>query len=458
MSLYQDEKNKLFNSFIDRYYKNASICELIISSECNQKCEYCYIYKHGHKLYPAETRDKNNILNNFKLLLDYLYNENYQFKTLDLFSGEFFQLSYWDQVFSILYNHPIVERINVVTIPSNYSFLLNDSTAQKIEEWLKSFKESKKVDIFLSCSVDGPETLEELERPIKGNPNIKQKDFYDKMFKFLKKHRFVAHPMITKNFVMNYKENYDFWIDNIIKYDCSYEKNGKKIYNIPMFLEVRDPDQWDDPIVLSKYREFLLYVAEKDFTSYHDSNIEDFAMHVADDFSDSMQFLGLYNKTQPYIINIPEIYSAIPCSIQSGLKCRVGDMAIVPCHRTCYPNMIFGTFITNDDNTKIVDVIGDKVNLAHKIQTCNPNRSFLRCSNCNIKAICLKGCLGSQYENTGELFGAQDNICELFKTKYKTIHEICEKYGIYDIITNNISIPVERREHINYVKNIISKL
>jgi radical SAM protein with 4Fe4S-binding SPASM domain len=278
------------------------------------------------------------------------------------------------------------------------------------------------------------------------------------MFKFLKKHRFVAHPMITKNFVMNYKENYDFWIDNIIKYDCSYEKNGKKIYNIPMFLEVRDPDQWDSEDALKQYREFLLYVAEKDLSSYHNTNLEEFAMHVADDFSDSMQFLGLYNKTRPYIINIPEIYSAIPCSIQSGLKCRVGDMALVPCHRTCYPNMIFGNFITNDDNTEIIGAIGDKVNLAHKIQTCNPNRSFLRCSNCNIKAFCLKGCLGSQYENTGELFGAQDNICKLFKTKYRTVHEICEKYGIYDIITNNISIPIERREHINYVKNIISEL
>jgi sulfatase maturation enzyme AslB (radical SAM superfamily) len=457
MSLFQDEKNKLFNNFLQRYFKNANACELIISPECNQACEYCYLFKHGHHLYPENTKNKDNILNNIILLLDYLKQEEFTFTHLDLFSGEFFQLSFWENIFDILYNHSLVHDI-LITIPSNFSFVLDDEQANKIEKWIHLFKDVKNVDIFLSCSVDGPETLEELERPIKNHPGIKQQDFYHKMFTFLSKNQFVAHPMITKNFVMNYKENYDFWIDNIIKYNCTVKKNGVMIYSIPMFLEVRDPDQWDDPEVLEKYREFLLYVAEKDLYSYHEGNIEEFALHIADDFTDGMASLGRYNKTQPYIIGIPEIYSAIPCSIQSGMKCRVGDLSIVPCHRTCYPNMIYGQFIVDSENNKIIGVQGDKVSLAHKIQNCNPNRSFSRCSDCNLKAICLKGCLGSQYEHTGELFGAQDNVCNMFKVKYKTIHEICEKYGVYDIITNNISIPVKRREHINYVRKLISQL
>lgn len=463
MRTFQDEKNILLESFINRYQKNVDSIEFIISSECNQACEYCYLYKHGHKMYSKESNDKHNVLHNLKLLLDYFYTNGFKVNTFELFSGEFFQLSYWEDVFTILYEHPITdnkdfEKRRFIGIPSNFSFLLDEEKTEKIEKWIDIFNNEKNIVLFLSCSVDGPEDLESLERPIKNNSKIKQKDFYDKMFKFLKKHKYIPHPMITKNFVLNYKENYDFWIDNIMKYNCAFEKNGSKVYNIPMFLEVRDPEQWDSPEVLEKYREFLLYMAEKDLKSYHNNNLEEFAMHVIDDFSDDMKNLGLYNKIQPYPIGLPTFSTKIPCSIQNGMVCRVGDLAIVPCHRTCYPNMLYGHFTTNEDNTKITGVNGDKIGLAYKIQTCNPSRSFLKCSECSIKSICIKGCLGSQYENTGELFGSQENVCNMFKTKYRTIHEICEKYGIYEIANNNILIPDERRRYIEYARQQMSQL
>lgn len=466
MNLYQEEKNILLQNFIDRYLKDNDMVdsvEFILSSECNQACEYCYLYKYGHKMYTKESNDPTNVVHNFKLLLDYLDKNNFKFHVFDLFSGEFFQLSFWEEILEILYNHSIIEQKDfmkrkIISIPSNFSFLLDDNKTQKIENWLNKFKYEKDIEIFISCSVDGPAELEKLERPIKGSPEIKQKDFYDKLFNFLKKYKYTPHPMVTKNFVLNYKDNYDFWIDNIMKYDNTFKRGNKTLYNIPMFLEVRDPDQWDSPEVLEKYREFLFYVAEKDLQTYHNNNLKDFAMHIADNFSEGMKDLGCYNQVQPYIIGFPELHAKIPCSIQSGLVCRVGDLSIVPCHRTCYPNMLYGKFITNAEKTEIIGVQGDKVTLAHKIQTCNPNRSYLRCTDCPIKIFCIKGCLGSQYENTGELFGSQDNVCNMFKIKYKTIHEICEKYGIYDIIFQDISIPDERRRFIAYAREQLSKL
>lgn len=463
MSLYQQEKNILLETFINRYYKNASSVEFIISSECNQACEYCYLFKHGHKMYPPESNNKENITRNLKLFLDYLYVNQFKLKTFDLFSGEFFQLDFWEEIFDILYQHPIIQEReigekNILSIPTNFSFLLDDALTERVEFWMDKFKNTDKAEVFLSCSVDGPETLEELERPIIGAPGVKQKDFYDKLFNFLKKHRYVSHPMVTKNFVLNYKENYDFWIDNIIKYDCTVQKRGQSVYSIPMFLEVRDPEQWDSPEILEKYREFLFYVAEKDLNSYHNGDINEFAMHIADDFSSELTFLGKYNHVQPYIIGIPGMHINIPCSIQSGMVCRIGDLSIVPCHRTCYPNMLFGKFELNDEKTKIIGVQGDKVTLAHKIQTCNPNRSFFKCSACSLKAFCMKGCLGSQYENTGELFGSQENVCKMMKVKYKTINDICEKYGLYDIILNDITIPEERKEFIKHVRECTANL
>lgn len=463
MTLYQEEKNILLQSFLDRHCKPSDGVEFIISSECNQACEYCYLFKHGHELYPGDVNKKENVLRNFKLLLDYLYNNEYAFHSYDLFSGEFFQLSYWEEIFEIIYEHPSIElkefgKGKIITIPTNFSFLLDAETTNKIETWIAKFKNDKQVGVFLSCSVDGPSTLEELERPIIGYPSIKQKDFYDKLFKFLQKHRYIPHPMITKNFVKNYKENYDFWIDNIIKYDCTFTRGSKEIYNIPMFLEVRDPDQWDTPEALENYRNFLFYVAEKDLQTYHNNDLREFAIHVADDFSEAMKGAGTYTKVQPYLIGLPDLHHKLPCSIQSGLHCRVGDLAIVPCHRTCYPNMLYGKFTLNEEKTAIIGVEGDKINLAHKIQTCNPNRSFLTCSDCEIKSFCIKGCIGSQYENTGELFGVQENVCNLFKVKYKTIHDICEKYGVYEIIKNDMEIPPERRRYIEYAREKISKL
>lgn len=462
MNLFQEEKNKLLESFIDRYQRKADAVEIIISSECNQACEYCYLFKHGHKMYPKESNQKENILNNLKVFLDYLYEKEFEFKSFDLFSGEFFQLEFWEDIFEIIYNHPIAKqklaKERILSIPTNFSFLLEEGEAEKIEKWIVKFHEDTNIEMFLSCSVDGPEELEELERPIKGYPQIKQKDFYQKMFNFLKKYNFTPHPMITKNFVLNYKQNYDFWIDNIIENNNTFIRDEQRLYNIPMFLEVRDPDQWDSPEILEKYRDFLFYMAEKDLNSYHNGNLEEFAMHMADDFSDYMAELGKYNKVQPYLIGIPDLVLKIPCSIQSGMVCRIGDLAIVPCHRTCYPNMIYGKFKLNEDKSKIIGVEGDKVSLAHKIQTCNPNRSYLNCSDCEIKAFCIKGCLGSQYEHTGELFRAQENVCNMLKTKYITIHEICEKYKIYDIINDNMSIPEERRRTINYARECLSRL
>ncbi len=82
---------------------------------------------------------------------------------------------------------------------------------------------------------------------------------------------------------------------------------------------------------------------------------------------------------------------------------------------------------------------------------------MMKCTNCDLKYFCAKGCLGSQYENQHEMFASNDSVCKMFETKYVTIHEIAEKYGIYDIIEQAIEIPLERRKFINYVREVLSK-
>ena len=457
---YQKEQNKLLQNYLDRYEKhgNKSV-ELIISSECNQSCEYCYIFKHGHKMYPPEANDKNNILTNLKILLKYLEDSGYDFCDYDIFSGEFFDLSYWEDIFNIFYDfykdkhHK--DKDFMISIPTNGSFLFDIQKTEKIEEWINKFK-TINFYIFLSLSVDGPQNLENKERPLKKDIEKKDDIFYDRLFNFMGKYYYTTHPMITKEFVKNYKQNYDFWIDNIKKYNVIFKKhNGEEALGIPMFLEVRDANQWDNIEALQNYEKFLWYVAEKDLKDIHNNNLEEFALHMADDFSDLMRNSGKYCSVQPYIIGLPNSHTKIPCSIQGGSVIRVGDLAIVPCHRTCYPNLVYGNYIV--ENGVITGVKAKNPMLAYKIKNFNPNRSMLKCTNCELRSFCMKGCLGAQLETNKELFSPIESLCDLFKIKYRTINEIAKYYGVYDIIKNHIKIPLERKEYIENARKIIER-
>lgn len=455
---YQQQLDKVMESYLNRYEKREPFIEFIISSACNQKCEYCYLVKHGKEMYPPEANKPENILRNFPILLEWLQKEGYQWKTFDIFSGEFFQLPFWEEIlediasFCKKYN-----RVdNIISVPTNMSFLMDDEKTKKVLDWIDKLDKEYRIGLFLSASIDGPEDLEAVERTLR-NGSKKDSVYYDKLFSFMRDTRTSAHPMVTRNFVKNYKENYDWWIDNIIKYDCKFSKeSGLEVYGIPMFLEVRDPDQWDEES-LEDYRKFLWYVAEKDLKSIHHGDQKEFAWHMIDDFSDGLINKADYNHIQPYIISLPTIQNKMPCSIQSGPIWRVGDLALVPCHRTCYPQNIYGKLRMNKEKTEIIGYQGLNPTLGIKIKTLNPNRSMLGCTYCKYKTFCAKGCLGSQYEHAKEIFAAQDEICKMYDVKYKTINEIAKEYGVYDFAFNSLEVPPTRKEFLRYAKSIIER-
>lgn len=459
MTQYEKEQEQLLLNFLTTKERTAKSVEFIISSVCNQSCEYCYLYKHGSKMYPPESNNAQNIVKNFKILLEWLDENNFTYENYDIFSGEFFALNFWEDILQIIYDSN-KERHNttykVVGIPTNASFLLDEEKTEKIEKWMKKLPEVN-VDLYLSLSVDGPKDLEFLERPLK-NSTIKQNDFYKRFFDFRKKHHLSSHPMVTKNFVKNYKKYYDWWIDTTIEEGImGMNQEGKEIYNIPMLLEVRDAEQWDEES-LKNLEACYNYIADKDFESLHHKNLDDFAYHFFDFYSDEdyKEMRGDYTHVQPYIIGFPYLQFKMPCSIQGGAVFRVGDLAYVPCHRTCYPNHIYGKFIVEND--KIVGMKAEHPALAFKVKNLNPNRSMLKCSDCPINFFCLKGCLGSQYEHTGEMFCPEDEVCEMFRVKYRTIHQIALRYGLYDWLNNNVEISKERRDYVNYVRKYLEQL
>lgn len=462
---FKEQQSQLLTSFLlNKERKNFSI-EFILTSVCNQGCEYCYLYKHGKELYPPAANNFDNILKNFPILLDWLDEQGFEYENYDLFTGEYFNMPIWQDIFEIIYNREKkrIEEEGIISprfisIPTNMSFLMDPVKTEKVEKWINRFRAINS-DISLSCSVEGPEELEALERPLKVGERKTEENFYKRFNEFRKKYTLASHPMITRNFVKNYKTNYDWWIDTTIENNITqYNGNGKEVYCIPMFLEVRDAEQWDEQS-LKDYENFLYYVAEKDLKTLHNNDLDDFAYHFFDDFTDptwKKKIPGLYTHLQPYIIGYPILVSGMTCSIQKGPVFRVGDLAYVPCHRTCYPDFVYGYFQT--ENNKIVGLEANNPILAVKIKQLNPNRSVLKCSSCPLKAFCMKGCLGSQYEHTHELFCAEDTVCDMIYTKYKTIHNIALKYNLYEWLEKDTNISIRRKEFINYVKGILEQL
>lgn len=455
---YQKEQNKLLMDFLIEKERTEPMVEFIISSYCNQACEYCYLYKHGTELYPSNIQNFNEIVRNFEILLDWLDEKEFTFNDYDFFSGEYFKLPIWEDLFQIIYDREVIKykkdpRQKNITIPTNGSFLLDEEQTKKLENWMQKLGEIG-VDIQVSFSVEGPEEIERMERPLKNSQVKTDTNFYERFFKFRRDHHLPSHPMVTRNFVKNYKTNYDWWIDTTIENNI-IQKNqfGKDIYAIPMFLEVRDPEQWDEES-LPNYKKFLKYVAEKDLKTIHNNNLDEFARHF---FEQSLtRPEGDYYRVQPYIIDFPYVMNKMPCSIQGGAVFRLGDLAYVPCHRTCYPHFVYGHLIKEND--KIVGMEADKATLAIKIKNLNPNRQTLKCADCPIRGFCLKGCLGSQYEHTNELFCAQPNVCDMYYTKYKTINEIAEEYDLYDWVKKSLNFTHQGKEFINYARRTIQSL
>lgn len=444
----QLEDNQLIYTFFNNLFflkwvpgNEAGAIELNITSDCNYKCEYCYLYKNGDKLYPKEFRSPKLIKDNLKILIDWIIENNYYITRLDIFSGEFFSGQLGLDILNIIYETNLKKKYcSYIVIPSNCSFIKNKEYTKKVEEVFKKLKDIG-IDVCISCSIDG-RPIDELSRASK--IDIKREDeYYNDLFTFGKKYKFGYHPMIGRTFLNHYKENYDWWIEQIQKYyDKSDWKNQK-----PMMLEIRN-DDWDEEI-LKKYSDFLRYCAKKDLAELHNDNKEEMAHKL---FYTSKNKIPSINDN----LKLPFVEPRMTCAIQFYPCVRLGDLAFNPCHRTSYPGLNYGKFIVK--NNKIVGMESWNIPLAVKIYSLNPIVSHPKCSVCKIKNICLKGCLGSQLESTGELFSPIDSVCNLFYTKMDTLYDIYNELGFIDIVMNDKDLSYDEKQNISYRLDIMRSI
>lgn len=396
--------------------------ELIVRPECNQHCDYCYIAQFGHELYPMKYRVNNEtILSNLRSLLDYVYNKRKIFiPRWELFAGDLFYDDLYYDVLDVFYDiikplyqtyHHLFTNGNGISIltPSNCSFIADDAKVAKFDEYFNRM-ESIGCHLILSYSTDGKYATD-----IREHHDVSD-EFYDKAFAFLKKYGYGPHPMISAESIDNYIQNYDWWMENMPKYSDSN--------TMPMMLEVRN-NNWT-PEKIDKYEELLHHVVKSQLEFF--GSKEALAKNLFDT-SDRMK-MG-YNMIRILPYSDADHAARYTCSMQWLLHITLNDLSIVPCHRTSYEQFHIGKF-TLDDNGNINGV--EAKNVAIGIMTHGFRASTIpKCSGCKYASMCMFGCLGSQYENSGELFSPIDCVCDLMKRKIVVLSKEFRDLGLLDI-------------------------
>lgn len=430
---------KLFKEPVGTINKNIAQLELFVTSHCNLKCTYCYLNKYRDKLFPHA---KNNelILSNLKILLEHFLEEGYSFENIDLFSGEVWGEELGNGVMDLLIEY--IKRgviIKNIMIPTNFTFILFDEKTSFMENYIEAFKLIG-TNLQLSASIDG-KCLEDTTRPFRAsNGKTRDDEFYDKVFSFCKKYGYLFHPMVSAYGI-------EKWIDNYEWYKSMFIKHGFPPLDSAMLLEVRN-DDWTDEAI-DGYLKFLAHLIKDRYESVG-SNITEFTKYL---FNIDQRTMSGY---LPYHLSLAE--NSMPCTIQTQLTVRLGDLALVPCHRMAYDNFLYGKYEVEDG--KITGLTAINPQMTVKVLLTNPKNSIHGCDNCAYNKICMKGCFGAQFEFGEEPFMPLKTVCKLFKAKYDFLIDTYTEMGVFkeaEKIYNDSLEKIYLKDNIQIYKDVIER-
>lgn len=445
---HKKEKSMYLNQFLDDTFFNKwrvenknkssntmySNLELIITPDCNLACTYCYVNKNANGLYPKDIRNHDHIRQNTEMLIDWLIEQRMVPRNIEIFSGSVFsQKVGWDVLYILYEKYKKAEedlRPSSIIIPTNFTFLIDEETTKKVEDIIEKFKDIG-IRFFLSGSVEGK--YMEQNRPFKRNlklgdgsnehvfiPNCREPrddDYYERAFSFCKKYGYGFHPMV-------YSKGIDLWKKNFVWFQEMFKKHDLK-FNSFMLLEVRN-EEWtsSEAMELAEFTEFAVdYIFKEVFKE------------------NKAEFLKALRQTK--ILNTlfdscvgENITTGITCSIQNAMYVRMGDLHIVPCHRTSYTGLEYGRFIT--EGSKITGIEGINVELMTQILSFN-HKTLPMCETCVIKEVCNQTCLGSNLETTGDMFAPNPSVCRLQYARVIGVIKVLKKLGLYDEVVNSIN-------------------
>lgn len=416
--------------------------ELIVRPECNQKCEYCYIARYGKELYPLEERvDNATILKNLDMLLTYFYRTNHAYiNHFELFAGDLFYDNLYFDIMEVFLKHlkPLYEDYKLVfekyggliLMPSNFSFITDDEKVQKIKNYQAEF-EKLNWELGFSISTDGKYMTKTREG--KDLPD----EYFDKLFQWtLDNPKNGFHAIISASNVKNMIPSYDWWKEMYAKYYTDFAAREHYTLDfLPYWLEARN-DDWTDEAI-EDYLKFIDY-AFKDRFAMHDNDPEKMAYHL---FKGDGQLEGTKMRlaqSDPVRIDVntdERNAEEIGCSISNLMCITLNNFAIVPCHRLNYPQFRGGYLTTDETNSKIVGTRPFNVIALMSTKMCHSD-SRPKCTTCLYKKVCHKGCLGAQFEATGEVHQPVLSVCRLFRAWYNYLILLYHDNGVLEAAFN----------------------
>lgn len=437
------EEQSFVEYFIKKYYnfRNktgigytvAEPINLIIRPECNQKCAYCYITQYGDKLYPKEERaNKNTILKNLKLILEWLINNKVAPNTFELFAGDLFHdnllyeiLDVFIDMYSNISDYPY--PIHII-VPTNAYFLQFENYQKQTLNYIDKCQQAK-ISLAFSISTDGLYAIDSRENV---TYNLDQ-SYYDTLFNFLSTIKAEMHPMISAENINNQKQNLEWWIQMFKKYKLS-------TYNIqfPSFLEVRNPNWTKNELQqLEEFLKFFLLTR----LQLENNSID----QLTQTLFCSSSYYPFYDICR---LNWKNSDTALSCAMAYEFSINVATLALPICHRLTYPEFNLGHFII--ENNQINGILPSEKYSTHIQLKTIPPKFYPKCNSCMYKHLCIKGCLGAQYEYSGEVLMPIPSVCALEQVKINTLLKEYNKIGILDCALKNNYI--QNKEFENFIK------
>ncbi len=405
-------------------YLNYKPLELVINGYCDLKCKYCYITQFGEQLYPKEIhQNTKNIVNNTKIFLDWLKENDLYPSDISLFSGDPLVQNVGYDVLDLVIDF-LSEKGGIITIPTNFNFVMDEKRLTAVRE-RKKICDEKNIGLFLSASVDG--LYCDKNRPFK---NHKKERDYDKIFSVAKELNSAFHPMI-------YSEEIEYWKDNFLWFQEMFEK-----YEIPWnalyLLEVRNVE-WTQKQIREFYK-FIQFVVGWCYEKYKSLQIDMSFMEYT--FKERLfNLFGMFGH----------IGRGVGCSIQNSFQLRLADLSIFPCHRLTYH--FFKLMEFEKEDNKICGVKGINPELWSAVQAMN-HKNVSYCETCIIKELCNGQCLGSMFEVTNDLFTPIPIVCQLEHIKCHAVINKLYDIGIFPKELDWLS--KEKRQSIEMLKNCIN--
>lgn len=440
MSTTFEQDKILANDVLERHYyksfregNNFKTLEIFLLGACRSNCEYCYLKQHLNDLYPIKLHNYDTIVHNFELIIDW-YIENKFRCGLEIFSGEWLTTPIADRIIDVLYNKfkdvPDYYKPPRIICADNMQFLKNDAIVEKVESYIERL-DSIHIPLVLSCSVDG-KYCDDGRTP---NDDA----FYQKLKMMIDKYHWLLHPMVSADNAKHWIENF-LWIEETFGKDVLYQST---------YLEVRNGD-WDESSIndLIRFCDFLIDKAYADLGQSGEELLK-YIFNLKEQEDESTAGRA-YNPIRIIYNGFIQSKDNITCSFGHSLVIRAADLKVGPCHRTFYPDLELGQY--NVENDKITDFTPFNVSLLigkqYVKKSCLPI-----CEHCGFVGICTGFCFGASYEDYGNMFVPQKEVCDLYKAKFIFIFYKLKCMGLLDdlsVLENNMSPELFR-----YYKDLI---